>query len=376
MLDRDSLKTLAAARSDRGVFVSAFVSTSRLDDWRQTAPTFLNSESTRVVKELDLDKESRRHVQEDVDRILEVLRYEVDPRIEGLAVFADGESGRFERFELPFRLQNRLVVGPTAYLRPLIHALSLLEPFILVRVSRDESTVYSIDEWRVTGAEEHSGPYLKSTDRETGDVPVKEYYAAARQETLVDLHFKDVSAAVDRTLDDTGAAHIVLLGQHEVVAHFRKTLSARAAALVDAEVALDTVASFPQLLVGARAALESARKAAMESIAHRISEGLGSGGRGVAGFEDTLAALRRGQVQTLLIDREYRPSGWRCAACEHVVLAPLETCPVCGGAIVPVADAVGEAVHTAVLQGTFVEVAEQVPELGAMGGIGGLLRYG
>lgn len=375
MLDRDSLKSLAAARSDPGVFVSAFVSTSRLDDWRQTAPTFLNSESTRALRELDLDKDSRRLVQEDLDRILEVLRYEVGPRTEGLAVFAEGASDRFERFELPFRLQNRLVVGPTPYVRPLIHALSLLEPFILVRVSRDESTVYSIDEWHVTGEEEYSGPYLKSSDRETGDVPVKEYYAAARQDTLVDLHFKDVAAAVDRTVEETGATHIVLAGQHDIVAHFKKALSARAGGLVVAEVALDTVASFAQLLVTARSALEGARKTAMEGLAHRISEGLGSGGRGVAGFDDTLAALRRGQVQTLLVDRAYRPPGWRCLACEHVVLAPAQTCPVCGGAIVPVVDAVGEAIRAAVLQGAFVEVAEEVPELEAMGGIGGLLRY-
>lgn len=375
MLDRDSLKNLAAAQNDSGVFVSAFVSTSRLDDWRQTAPTFLNSESSRLLKERALDKEPRRRLQDDVERILEVLRYEVGPHTEGLAVFADGQSGRFESFELPFRLQNRLVVEPTAYVRPLIHALSLLEPFILVRVSRDESTVFSVDEWRLTGVEGHNGPYLKSTDRETGDVPVKEYYAAARQESLVDLHFKDVSAAVDRILDETGATHVVLAGQHDIVAHFKKTLSAHAATMVAAEMALDTVATTAQLLVGARAALEGARQVAMEGLAHRISEGLGSGGRGVAGFDDTLAALRRGQVQTLLVDRGYRPPGWRCVACGHVLLAPAGKCPVCGGAVVPVEDAVGEAVRTAVLQGAFVEVGEQVAELEALGGIAGLLRY-
>ncbi len=375
MIDQNSLKSLAAVHSADGVLVSAFISTSRLDDWRQTAPTFLNSESGRVFGELSLEKEPRRRLQEDLDHIGEVLRYEVGPRTEGLAVFADAESGSFERFELPFRLQNRLVVESTPYVRPLIHALSLLEPFVFVRVSRDESTVYSIDEWRLVGVEGHSGPYLKSTDRETGDVPVKEYYAAARQEALVDLHFKDVAAAVDRTLDETGAGRIVLSGQHDIVAHFRKTLSARAADVVAAEIPLDAAASIPQLLVAARAALEAARRSAMEGIAHRISEGLGSNGRGVAGFDDTLAALRRGQVQSLLVDRAYRPPGWRCAGCGNVVLVPAETCPVCGGAMAPVGDAVGEAVRTAVIQGAFVDVAEQVPELEAMGGIGGLLRY-
>ena len=375
MIHRDDLRSLASNRNQDGVFVSAFFSTSRLDDWRQTAPTFLNSESTTALRERDLSKDARKRAADDVARIQEVLRYDIGASTEGLAVFADAESGLFERFELPFRLSNRLVFEPDAYLRPLVHALSLLEPFVLVRVSRDEGTVFSIDDWRLTKAEGHSGPYLKSTDRETGDVPIKEYYAAARQDSLVDQHFKELAAALDRVVDDLGAAHVILAGQHDIVSHFRKALSARAASRVVAETALDHAASTPQLIAAARETFAGARSAAMEDLAARISEGMGAGGRGVGGFDDTMAALRRGQVRTLLLDRAYRPPGWSCAACDHVMLSPSPECPVCGGAMIPLADGVGAAVRLAVLNGVYIEVAEGVPTLEAMGGIGGLLRY-
>lgn len=375
VIDREFLLSLASSRSHDGVFVSAFFSTSRLDDWRQTAPTFLNSEVTGLLRERDLDKESRKRLQDDVERIQEVLRYEVAPQTEGLALFADAESGRFDQIEMPFRLSNRLVVEPTAYLRPLVHALALLEPFVLVRVSRDDGMIYTIDQWRIAGTEGHTGPYLKSTDRETGDVPVKEYYAAARQESLVDQHFKELAAALDRSVDEISASRIVLAGQHDIVSNFKKALSARAAAMVVAETSLDHTASTAQLLVAAREALGVSRHAAAGRLAERITEGLGAGGRGVGGFDDTLAALRRGQVQRLLIDRAYRPSGWACASCEHALLEPAPSCPLCGGDLVPIADGVGEAVRTAVLQGAYVEVGENLPALDALGGIGGLLRY-
>ena len=376
MIDRDTIRSLASSRSDDGVFVSAFFSTSRLDDWRQTAPTFLNSGFNGLLRERPLGKEPKKRLEEDVERIQEVLRYEIGPRTEGLAVFADAESGRFESIELPFRFSNKLIVEPTAYLRPLIHALALLEPFVLARVSRDDGMIYSIDEWRLTRTEGHSGPYLQSTDRDTGDVPVKEYYAAARQESLVDHHFKELAAALDRTVDEIGASHVVLSGQHDIVSNFRKALSARAAAMVVAEIPLDHAASTAQLLVGARAALADARHVATGALAERIAEGMGAGGRGVGGFDDTLAALRRGQVQTLLIDRAYRPAGWACGSCGHVLLAPTPACPVCDGGTVPIVDALGEAVRSAILQGAYVEVGEDLPVLDSLEGIAGLLRYG
>jgi len=373
-MGREKLKGLAATRSD-GLFLSAFLSTSRLDDWRQTAPTFLNSELNRIAKERGLDKAQERALRDDLDRVLDVVHYEVTHRTQGLAVFADGDKGVFERVELPLRLANRLVAEATPYVRPLVHALSLLEPFLLVRVSRDESSIYLVDEWQLAREDDYTGPYLKSTDRETGDVPVKEYYAAARQESLIELHFKEVAGAVDKALDEGASRRVALCGQHDIVSNFRKALSARAAARVAAEIPWDANASISQMLVSARAALDEARHGEMTRLAERIQEGLGALGHGVAGFDATLSALRRGQLRTLLVEREYRPSGWRCAACDNVVLIPAPTCPVCGGALVAVDDAVGEAVRTAVLQNTFVEVAEGIPALDSLGGIGGVLRF-
>jgi peptide subunit release factor 1 (eRF1) len=204
---------------------------------------------------------------------------------------------------------------------------------------------------------------------------IKEYYAAARQDTLVDLHYKEVAGALGKLLDAAGLRRVVLCAQHEIASAFRRTLPAAVSDKIVAEIPFDAAASVGQTLVAARAAVEEARRREMDDLAARIKEGLGSGGRGVSGFDDVLGALGRHQVQILLVDRNYRVPGWRCLECSWVGLVEATRCPVCGGGTVPVADAVGELVRLAILQNGRVEVGENIPTLEGLGGVAGVLRY-
>ncbi|OFV84365.1 MAG: hypothetical protein A2W26_02765 [Acidobacteria bacterium RBG_16_64_8] len=372
---REKLKVLAGARASRGLFMTVTLSTSRLDDWRQLAPTFLNSEFHRLTQERGTPKEEKRLLRNDLDYVLDVLKYDLTPETQGLAVFVDGGAPFHERIELPFRLVNRLTIEPSPYVRPLVHALSLLEPFVVARVSRDESSLYLVDEWGLAKENDLFGPWLRSSDKETGEVSIKEYYAAARQDTLVDLHFKEVGASLARLLESSEARRVVLCAQHDIASAFRRTLPVVAANKIVAEIPFDAAATTAQMLVSGREAVENARHKEMTGLAARIKESLGSKGRGVSGFDDVLGALERHQVQTLLVDRQYRSPGWRCVQCTWVGLTAVERCPTCGGTPVPVADAVGELVRLAVLQNSQVEVGEDIPALAEMGGIAGLLRY-
>lgn len=370
------LKSLAGVKSERGAILTVTLSTSRLDDWRQFAPTFLKSEFSRVLKERALSKEERHALERDLDYVLDVVKYEITPKTQGLAVFVEGQAGLYERIELPFRLLNRLVVEPSPYVRPVVHALSLVEPFVVARVSRDESSLFLVDEWGVPQAEDElSGPWLRSSDRETGELSIKDYYAAARQDTLVELHFKDVGAALARMLESSAARRVVLCAQHDIASAFRRVLPTATAAKIAAEMPFDAAETTAQMLERARQAVLAARQEEMGDLAVRIKEGLGGGGRGVAGFDGVLGALGRYQVQTLLVDRNYRPPGWRCTDCTWAGLAPLAKCPVCGSPTVPVGDVVGELVRLAVLQNGQVEVGENLPLLSEMGGVAALLRY-
>lgn len=374
MIDKDTLQRLAAGRSPNHQFLSVFVSTSLLDDWRQTLPTFLNSERLRLERERDLTKDELRTLDDHFARLQQLVQYDIPVKTEGVSVFADGSGEFVEQIEWPVRFVNRVVLGPSAYLRPVVRAIDQRKPFLLVRVSRDESSIHVVNDGGLARTEDLAGPYLKSGDRETGDVPVKEYYAAARQYSLVELHYKDVAGAVDRLLAETGIPAVVICGLHDIVSNFRKQLSQPATVKVRADIAWDAVASVNQTVAAARDALLGAQKNEREALAQRIAESLGLG-RGVAGYDQTMAAVQRGQVQTLLVDSAYEPPGWLCRDCDFAVLTPAAACPLCGGGLIPVGDAVAEAVRVALLRGTYVVDAGGVPSLANLGGIAGLMRY-
>jgi len=103
---KEKLKALAGAEASAGLFLSATLSTSRLDDWRQVAPAFLRSEFNGLTKEGGPLRDKKRLLQSDLDYVLDVLNYDVTPRTQGLAVFVDGAGGFHERIELPLRLVN------------------------------------------------------------------------------------------------------------------------------------------------------------------------------------------------------------------------------------------------------------------------------
>ena len=373
---KQKVKILAGARAVGDAFLTVTVSTSRLDDWRVVAPTFLNSEFNRLTKETGVSREAKRLLQADLDYVLDLLKYEVTPGTEGLAVFADRQGGFFERIELPFRLMNRLMIEPSPYVRPVVHAIALLEPFALAQVSRDDSSLYLVDEWGASQADELTGPWLRSSDRETGEMSVKRYYAAARQDALVDLHFKEVGASLGNLIETSGVRRAVLCAQHDIASGFRRSLPPGVAAKIVAEIPFDAAATTGQMVVNARQAIEKARQEELAALANRIKEGLGKGGHGIAGFDDVLGAVARHQVQTLLVDRNYRVPGWRCLDCAWAGFTAAERCPACGGRTAPVGDVVGEIVRLAILQNGQVEVGEDIPVLDELGGVAGVLRYG
>ena len=85
--------------------------------------------------------------------------------------------------------------------------------------------------------------------------------------------------------------------------------------------------------------------------------------------------MGRGQLQTLLVDRNYEFRAGDARTCSWVGLATVERCPVCGGDVLPTIDAVGELVRLTILENGQVEVGEHIPVLDELGGVAGLLRY-
>jgi peptide subunit release factor 1 (eRF1) len=102
------------------------------------------------------------------------------------------------------------------------------------------------------------------------------------------------------------------------------------------------------------------------------------GGAGVIGLADTLGAVYEGRVHILLVDEEYKATGYRCQQCGYIsAQAPkaLKQCPFCDGKVKKIDDAVDLVVREVIDQGGQVEVVTDNPDLKRVGHIAALLRY-
>ena len=111
------------------------------------------------------------------------------------------------------------------------------------------------------------------------------------------------------------------------------------------------------------------RKSEREAL-DRLTQGVGSGGRGVAGLQSTLDALNDNRVEILMLAPGYSAPGFRdrgsgILAAENSADASAE----------PVQDVVEPAIEKAIEQSAEVMVVRHHEDLGPLGGIGAVLRF-
>jgi peptide chain release factor subunit 1 len=99
------------------------------------------------------------------------------------------------------------------------------------------------------------------------------------------------------------------------------------------------------------------------------------GGLGAVGVEAVLAAALAGRVDTMIIERDFRPEGRRCRDCEHLSAGSVEACPACGSASLFEVDVVNELVELAEKTGAEVDFTDPTAGLSEAGHVAALLRY-
>jgi peptide subunit release factor 1 (eRF1) len=114
-------------------------------------------------------------------------------------------------------------------------------------------------------------------------------------------HVDEAIEELRKTVEETGAERVVLIGQEQLIAMARKALPKELEEKLADEVTMDVNA--PEGEVWA-ASLEAFRRNDVDEDAARVTELLdeyGADGLAVVGLEDTLQALLNGQVEEVLI---------------------------------------------------------------------------
>jgi peptide chain release factor subunit 1 len=325
---------------------------------------------------LGLDRATEVEVRADLARVEEFFRVPGNlPPSRGVVVFACGPARLFEVVPVPGVYRSRVGVDAT----PLVRELASLEDEVgrLLAVALDrtaarffEVTAFGVDELPGLRADSTRGGRFRGDQDGPG---WGEHAYNNRMRTERARHLDLVARRLFALDRDRHATGVVIGGMGGDPAALRPFLHPYLEGRVLGQVRLNPKEATPALV---REAVLDARevheRASERARARELAELLGKR-MAVSGVGETLRALRRGQVRSLLVDPDASESGWRAVATGRLALREMELRDE--GAIIPVLDVVDDAIEDALRQHAVVDVVYDPEARRAIDGLAALLRF-
>lgn len=189
-------------------------------------------------------------------------------------------------------------------------------------------------------------------------------------------HLKRVAEVLHRRFRRASFDHLLIGSPEELTSDVEKTLHPDIAQRLAGRLSIDVENTTDDaVLAAARPVMEKHEREAERAALDKLKQGVGAGGRGVAGLEDALTALNERRVETLLLEERFQMPGRVCPQCGSLFAEHVTACPADETATDGVDDVVEEAVELAVGQSADVIITRHHDDLEQMGGIGAVLRF-
>jgi peptide subunit release factor 1 (eRF1) len=325
---------------------------------------------------LGLDRVTEAEVRADLARVEEFLRVPGNlPASRGVVVYACGPLKLFEVIAVPRVHRSRLGVDASAQVRELAALDDEVGRILAVVLDRTaarffEVTAFGVDELPGLRADSTRGGRFRGDQDGPG---WGEHAYNNRMRTERARHLDLVARrlfALDREHRATG---VVVGGMGGDPAALRPFLHPYLDGRVLGEIRTNpkeaTPASVREAVLDAREAHE---RDAERSNARQLAELLGKR-MAVTGVGESLRALRRGQVRTLLVDPDASEPGWRAEATGRLALREIELRDE--GELAPVLDVVDDAIEDALRQQAVVDVVYDPEARRGIDGLAAFLRF-
>lgn len=289
----------------------------------------------RDAKALAPNAAARRFLAAQVAVVQSVVSSRAARRARGVAVFVDDANGLVRAFLLDEPIADRLVVDEDPYVVPLVEYLQRHRLYLAVQTDTHRGALYAAGRGgaHLLAALDENVPKRHRAGVETWG---KQQATIARHREDHMLHYrKELVREIARAWAETTYHGIVLLGEHEVLAHLLADLPP--------ELAGRVVFQGPHGFTGkgssiaAVAATVSARAAREhdERMLHELRVRLREASDVVFGPQEVLGALRAGQIGHggwIALEADPGASAARCVRCGWVFAAPHDACSFCQGA--------------------------------------------
>jgi peptide subunit release factor 1 (eRF1) len=375
-LDRDTLRRLAAAKAANGGKAISFYLNLEPTEFatppaRASQIRSLLDEGEKKLKELE-GGDADRALRADFERARAFFNGDLPTDgARGLAVFCSGEGELFEVIRLPRPVQSEVVISDSPFIEPLVDLVS--GTWCILLCNRRTARIFRGSSDRIEEvARVTSEDVLPQAD--AGGWSQQRYERGQDEE--VHRHLKRVADVVHRRFRRARFDHLLVGSPEELTSDVEKTLHPDVAQRLAGRLTIDVENTTEDaVLEAARPLIEDHERDAERAALDRLKQGVGAGGRGVAGLDDVLGALNERRVETLLLEERFQMPGRVCPQCGSLLPENVAECPADESATEPYDDIVEEAVELALSQSADVIVARHHDDLEEMGGIGAVLRF-
>src|SRR5579875_3405325 len=348
---------------------------------RATEINSLLDQAQQQLHAKPLEHVDRVALEQDIKRIGSYLTAELDPSgTHGVAIYCSGRESLFEAIRLPHQVPSEIVIETIPKLEPLLPA---PEPacVCVALVNRRDARFFVPGggaKLREHRTEEQVQDQIHGQHRQGG---WSEANYERSIENDVDAHLRRSAERLYELWRSESFDRLVLGGPHEIVTRFTPQLHPDLRGVLDeAELALDVNTSSAADVDEALEPLRQRwRELAQWEALQRLLSTMDVRHGSTVGMEETLSALGRRQVSSLVLAPRADGEGGECPQCEQLYLDGNGShCQADGTELRHLHSLRGAMIRSAVLQDAEVIVLEDFvdrPEIAAFNGVGAILRY-
>lgn len=376
MLTSDTIDRIRNQGDGVSPVLSVYVGLEPGIDSVRDLPTRLNGMLADVQRSADdLPREQRLALRADVDAVVELPGRVVGKIGRGVAVFRSSGAGIDEVVELPGPVRDRVVVDTAPYVRPLDAILEHYRRFCVAVVDRRLGSIFQFHMGELETWEEMRDEEVRKANY-GGFAGYEERRVRSRADVVVARHYKEVAARLSELeRSEPGFDLLILGGPDEHVEGLIVAIPPDLVKKLAGRFTIDPGTMTPAIVLDQSRRVAAAFEAdEQREVVGRLFDTVGSGGAAVLGIEDTIDAVNRRAVETLVVRAGLTEPGTTCADCGWLQREADGPCSACGAQVreVPdVIDAIAAAVRAAGGDVHHILVASDLDEHE----VGAFLRY-
>jgi len=378
MITINELKELARIDSGSSPLISLYVDMFPSLDWKKITKIYIKNERARMLPILQKteNKVTIKKFEDDIEKILTFLNYNLEPEVNGVAIFACKSLDLFKIFKLALRVNNLMVVSNRSYIKPLINFLEDYSGYMLVRISADEVKVFLISRREILSEVKFEEPNLYARTSKGGWMALSQGRYERRREKQIDSLFRESITNLSSIVSKHKIDRVILCGSNENLAIYKNLCPHSLLEKIVSEFQFDARATDNAVIEASYKYDEAAERAQEKRKLDKIFDSIGTSGKGITGANETLDLLWNGRLQSLILDSNIALDGTRCINedCGYFTANEISRCPYCSSETIRTSNILNLAVSKALSQDIDIEFTQNNERLKAIGGIAGILK--